>query len=68
VVGTAGLVVPEDNPDALTEVLARLGRDEDIRRQLGAEGRRRVIEEYVDDAVARKTLQFWQALADRPAT
>lgn len=67
VVGSAGLVVPEDNPDALTEALARLGSDEEIRRQLGAEGRRRVIEEYVDDAVARKTLQFWRALADRPA-
>jgi glycosyltransferase involved in cell wall biosynthesis len=66
VVGAAGLVVPEDNPDALTEALARLGHDEEFRRKLGAEGRRRVIEEYVDDAVARKTLAFWRALAGRP--
>jgi glycosyltransferase involved in cell wall biosynthesis len=66
VVGAAGLVVPEDNPDALTEALVRLGSDEEFRAKLGAEGRRRVIEEYVDDALARKTLDFWRRLAGRP--
>jgi hypothetical protein len=27
---------------------------------LGAAGRRRVMAEYVDDAIARKTLAFWR--------
>jgi glycosyltransferase involved in cell wall biosynthesis len=61
-VGKAGLVFGEGHPDGLTEALTRLLEDEALRERLGAEGRRRVIAEYVDDAIARKTLDFWRAV------
>jgi hypothetical protein len=45
-------------------VLAHLIGDAALRERLAAEGRRRVIAEYVDDAIARKTLAFWRAVRD----
>ncbi|HQR19043.1 MAG TPA: glycosyltransferase family 4 protein [Gemmatimonadales bacterium] len=63
-VGGAGLVFREDHPDGLTEALARLIGDASLRERLAAEGRRRVIAEYVDDAIARKTLAFWRVVRD----
>ena len=54
----------EDHPDGLTEALARLIGDAALRERLAAEGRRRVIAEYVDDAIARKTLTFWRAVGE----
>lgn len=59
-VGPAGVVVREDHVEGLAEALARLMGDATLRERLAAEGRKRVIAEYVDDAVARKTLAFWR--------
>ena len=61
-VGKAGLVFNDGHPDGLTEALARLLEDTELRERLASEGRRRVISEYVDDAVARKTLAFWETV------
>jgi len=55
-----GLVFREDHADGLTEALTRLMGDAELRGRLGADGRRRVIEEYADDPIARKTLAFWR--------
>lgn len=66
-VAGAGLVFREDHPDGLTEVLARLIGDAALRERLAAEGRRRVIAEYVDDAIARKTLGFWRTVREGAA-
>jgi len=63
-VGKAGLIFGDGHPDGLTEALARLMEDEALRERLAAEGRRRVIAEYVDDAIARKTLAFWRTVRD----
>lgn len=60
VVSKAGLVIPDGHQDRLTEALARLMAEPELRERLAVEGRRRVIAEYVDDAVARKTLAFWE--------
>ncbi len=67
-VGGAGLVFPDGHADALTEALSRLLADPELRERLAAEGRRRVIAEFVDDAVARKTLGFWQAVLQERAS
>jgi len=58
--GGAGLVFREDHAEGLAEVLGRLLADAELRERLAAEGRRRVIAEYADDAIARRTLAFWR--------
>jgi glycosyltransferase involved in cell wall biosynthesis len=59
-IDTAGLVVPEGDPPALTTALQHLADSPRERTRLGREARLRVMEEYVDDAVARRTLEFWE--------
>jgi glycosyltransferase involved in cell wall biosynthesis len=58
------LTFSEGHPDGLTEALARLLEDGELRERLAVEGRRRVIAEYVDDPIARKTLTFWRAVRE----
>jgi len=59
-VGQAGLIVPEENVDAIADALQRLHDDPAERERLAGEGRRRVLSEYTDTAVAEKTLRFWR--------
>lgn len=59
-VDTAGLVVPEDDVPALTAALQHLADAPRERARLGKEARLRVMTEYVDNAVARRTLEFWE--------
>jgi glycosyltransferase involved in cell wall biosynthesis len=59
-VGQAGIVVPEDDVEAIAEALQRLHDNPAERERLAAEGRRRVMGEYTDTAVAEKTLRFWR--------
>jgi glycosyltransferase involved in cell wall biosynthesis len=63
VIGDAGIVVPEDDADTLGLALERLQRMPDEQARLGAAGRKRVLTEFADDAVARKTLTFWREVA-----
>ncbi len=63
IIGDAGIVVAQDDPDVLGLALERLQTMPDEQARLGAAGRRRVMEEYVDDAIARKTLLFWRQVA-----
>lgn len=58
--GGAGLVFREDHAEGLAELLGRLLAEVELRERLAAEGRRRVIAEYADDAIARRTLAFWR--------
>jgi glycosyltransferase involved in cell wall biosynthesis len=59
-IDTAGLVVPEDDVPALTAALQHLADAPRERARLGREARLRVMAEYVDTAVARRTLEFWE--------
>jgi glycosyltransferase involved in cell wall biosynthesis len=60
IIGNAALVVPEDDVAALTGVLQHLTDTPRDRIRYGHEARLRVLAEYVDDAVARRTLEFWR--------
>jgi hypothetical protein len=66
--GGAGLVFREDHAEGLAEALGRLLADTELRERLAAEGRRRVIAEYADDAIARKTLAFWRQVRESRKT
>ena len=61
-VGEAGVVVPEDDPAALTEVLQRLMVSPADRGALAVAGRRRALQEFADEAIAQRTLEFWRSL------
>jgi len=61
----AGLVVPEDDVAALTAALQRLSDTPRERTRLGREARLRVMNEFVDHAIARRTMEFWQRVVAR---
>lgn len=58
-VGEAGLLVEEDNADALTLALRVLQTDPARREALAAAGRQRVLAHFVNAALARRYLEFW---------
>ena len=66
-VGDAGIVVPEDDAAALTTALQRLLDDRGERAALAAAGRRRAMQVFTDEALAQRTLEFWQTVAARAA-
>jgi len=61
VIGGAGLVVPPDDPLALSAALRRLSAPEQ-RRPLAQAGRARAMQYFSDDAVAERTLAFWREI------
>jgi glycosyltransferase involved in cell wall biosynthesis len=63
IVGETGKIVPEENVPALTTALQELYADGAERERLGAAGRRRIMDEFSDSAIAAKTLAFWRRLA-----
>jgi colanic acid/amylovoran biosynthesis glycosyltransferase len=65
--GETGFVVPRRNPLALTEKLAVLVADPQLRRQMGEAGRRRVLAHFrLDDQIARFD-RFYRAVLEEPA-
>lgn len=67
IIGPAGLVVTEDDVPALTEAIQLLLDTPARRVTFAMEGRRRVMNEYVDAALARKLLAFWERITGKPA-
>jgi glycosyltransferase involved in cell wall biosynthesis len=65
IIGTAGLVVREGDVPAHTEARQELIDKCDRPIGLAQEGRRRVMSEYVDAAIARKTLAFWHTVSGK---
>ena len=62
VIGDAGLVFPEEDVDALRDALMRLQRDDDLRRDLAARGRARVLAHYTQKQVAAATVQMYRQI------
>jgi glycosyltransferase involved in cell wall biosynthesis len=60
--GDAGIIIPEEDVPALTKVLQQLYADRTECERLGVAGRRRVLEQFSDEAIAGKTLSFWRSL------
>jgi len=58
-IGDAGLVVPAGETQAMATALERLS-DQSTRRSLAQAARARALRLYSDDAIAERTLQFWQ--------
>jgi glycosyltransferase involved in cell wall biosynthesis len=62
IVEDTGRIVPEEDVPALATVLHELYANRPECERLGHAGRRRIMEEFSDDAVASKTLTFWRTL------
>jgi len=60
-IGDAGIVVPDGDLQALAGAVERL-TDQGTRRSLAAAARARALRLYSDDAIAERTLSFWQQI------
>jgi glycosyltransferase involved in cell wall biosynthesis len=58
--GKTGYLVPPRDEKALADAIVRLLRDSDLRRQLGANGKRKITVEASPDVIARDTLAVYQ--------
>mgnify|MGYP006288296805 CR=1 FL=1 len=62
VVGEAGLTFPEDDVEALRDLLAQLTADVTLRRALGAQGRSRVLQHFTQHQIACKTVDVYREI------
>ncbi len=60
VIGSAGLIFPEDDVTALRAHLERLIDDPHFRASLAHQGRERALTRFAQDRIARQTLDVWQ--------
>ena len=60
-----GLLVPPNNPTELADALARLIDDDDLCREWGESGRRRVLAEFTCDRQAEKYHDFFRTQLSR---
>jgi glycosyltransferase involved in cell wall biosynthesis len=65
VIGDAGLTVPEGDPRALREAIARLLDDAELRRDLGRRGRERVLACFTHRRIAEQTVAVYRAALAR---
>ena len=63
IVGDAGIVVAND--EELLVALQELVMDQPRRATLGQASRKRVLDRYVDSAIARFTSDFWHEVLTR---
>jgi glycosyltransferase involved in cell wall biosynthesis len=62
VIGEAGIVIPEGDPAALRAALNTMAASPELRQQLGQAGRRRVLEHYTHEKLARQLVEFFRSL------
>jgi glycosyltransferase involved in cell wall biosynthesis len=62
VIGDAGLVFPEGNARELAARVRRLLDDPLLYAELAAKGRRRVLEHYTQERIARQTFEVYQEM------
>jgi glycogen(starch) synthase len=61
----SGILVPAGDTKALGAAMARLARDAELRRRLGAEARRRVFEEYTLELMTKRTVDVYELARER---
>jgi glycosyltransferase involved in cell wall biosynthesis len=60
--GVNGLLVPARDPQALADAIERLLRDADLRARMGRAGRQKMVLEFDDQEVARRTANVYQVM------
>ena len=61
--GSAGLMVPPHDPEALADAIERLARDPELRRKMGAAARHMAETRYADAAIERATRDLYRDLS-----
>jgi glycosyltransferase involved in cell wall biosynthesis len=61
--GETGLLVPARDPVRLAEAIRTLAADPELRRRLGAAGRKRVEREFSESEMTRRVLEVYDAVA-----
>ena len=56
--GNCGIVVPPDDDQALADALIKLLKDEKMRKKLGDNGRKLVLQQYTWDHVAQNMMDI----------
>ena len=64
VIGDGGLLVAEGDAAALRDALARLAGDPELRAELGRRGRRRVVERFTHEQIARETRAVYRRMLE----
>lgn len=67
VIGSAGLVFPEADPEALRASLLQLQQDESLLSRLSQVGRERVLEHYTQEQIAAQTVAVYRQMLAEPA-
>jgi glycosyltransferase involved in cell wall biosynthesis len=62
VIGSAGLVFPEDNVNALRKHLLALQQDPELLTRLRQAGRQRVLDHYTQEQIAAKTIAVYRKM------
>ena len=62
--GATGLLIPEQDDDALIDALRRVIADRDLRQTLGENARRRAIERFSIEACATRTADEYRAVIE----
>ena len=65
VIGDAGLIVPEEDIDALRTGLIQLMQDDAFRLELGRRGRQRVMERFTQAQIAADTVDVYRRMLAR---
>lgn len=55
-----GLLIPPEDPEALADSIYRLYRNSELRNNIARNARELVVEQYSWEAIARKTVTFYQ--------
>jgi glycosyltransferase involved in cell wall biosynthesis len=63
VIGDAGLLFPENDAPALSELIEGLIRDPARRAELGRRGRKRVLDRFTQDQIANETYAVYVKMA-----
>lgn len=67
VIGEAGLIFPEGDPDALRGQIGRLMHNPDLCRRMGQAGRDHVLKHFTQAQIARRTVALYrQLIGDDP--
>jgi glycosyltransferase involved in cell wall biosynthesis len=64
VIGEAGLIVPEEDVDAIRNGLLQLMQNDALRIELGRRGRERVLEQFTQAQIAAQTVEVYRSMLD----
>jgi len=63
VIGDAGLIIPEEDIDALRAGLLQFMQNDELRREFNRRGRQRVLEHFTQASIAAETVAIYRSLS-----